>query len=744
MIAESHLADRFRQPEAACHIDGDDTPGLNILAKGSAGSKNRLIIRHQILVLLRADPDKPAARRLQFRRHHIPGLRHIHRERNQRRRHVNPLEGSGHRVLASDRRQSEAELRVVGAQKGRKRLAPALRILRHPAEIFLECEPDLRHIASGRRNFHDRRSHRPGRSVIRAPAHQVRIKAVGHHGHGMGPAARHGNLRNHRLRLGELIFSAVRHQRRGGADRAVEHLHKPALRADVEIAEHLKPAVPDRLVPARIPRPGLRIHLGIRPVRDLHENVVLLMRAVCIQKSAGDVHNFPSAPGQHQPRLARHARDRRSLQILGMGEGKKSVDILRIHHDGHPLLRFGNREFRSVKPRIFLRHLVEVDPEPVRQLANCDGNAAGAEIIALFHETGDFFPTEEPLKLPLGGCISLLHLGAACLRGLKVMRLGGPGSASNAVPACPAAEQNDHVSRIGGEPSDRPARRGAHHSADFQPFGNIVGVIDFLHVAGRQSDLVAVGAVAVRRLPYQLFLRQFSGKRLALRHRRIRGSSDAHRLIDVGPPRKRIADRAAEAGRRTAERLDLGRMIMRLVLEIDQPLLILPVHVNRRDDGAGVDLVRLLLILKLSFSLQLLRTLQRQIHQGNVFVVTAPVQFPVILQIPPVCLLDGRAEITLSERHVLQFREEGGVAAVVRPVGIQHPDLRHRRVPVLLVSEICLNEPEIVRCHGQPETVIQLLQRRFFHRCEAGQRLHILRLRIFRRKSRRLHLVRDP
>ena len=55
-------------------------------------------------------------------------------------------------------------------------------------------------------------------------------------------------------------------------------------------------------------------------------------------------------------------------------------------------------------------------------------------------------------------------------------------------------------------------------------------------------------------------------------------------LIDIGPAGKRVADAAADAGGRAAEGLDLGGVVVGLVLEHEQPVLLLAVH-RRRGRG---------------------------------------------------------------------------------------------------------------------------------------------------------------
>jgi hypothetical protein len=94
-------------------------------------------------------------------------------------------------------------------------------------------------------------------------------------------------------------------------------------------------------------------------------------------------------------------------------------------------------------------------------------------------------------------------------------------------------------------------------------------------------------------------LRQFPGKRFGKRRARIAASGDPHGMVNIRAAGKRIAYRAAQTRGGAAERLNLGRMVVRLVLEHDQPVLFTPiVKLRFDDDTAGVDLVGYLKIIQ--------------------------------------------------------------------------------------------------------------------------------------------------
>ena len=147
-------------------------------------------------------------------------------------------------------------------------------------------------------------------------------------------------------------------------------------------------------------------------------------------------------------------------------------------------------------------------------------------------------------------------------------------------------------------------------------------MIDFLYISGSQTHLISIRAVSLCRSSGQRFLRKLAFQRLRGRSRRICRSGHPHCLVNIGASGKRIPDGASQAGGRPSEGLNLGRMIMRLIFKIDQPFLAAAVHIDRDDNTAGVDFVRLLLIGQFPVGFQLFCGQTCQIHQAEVFVLS--------------------------------------------------------------------------------------------------------------------------
>ena len=152
----------------------------------------------------------------------------------------------------------------------------------------------------------------------------------------------------------------------------------------------------------------------------------------------------------------------------------------------------------------------------------------------------------------------------------------------HAVTAGAAAQQDDHIAGGGflaahvGWQALRPRPRRSP-CAWQRSRGDTVSV----DLAGGKADLVAVAGVAGSGGGDQLALGQLAGHRLGDGLQRVGRAGHAHGLVDVAAAGQGVADGAADAGGRAAERLDLGGVVVGLVLEQKQPVLQLAVDIAR-------------------------------------------------------------------------------------------------------------------------------------------------------------------
>ena len=125
-----------------------------------------------------------------------------------------------------------------------------------------------------------------------------------------------------------------------------------------------------------------------RVVVDLGGNN--LLDAVSIEEIAGNIHDGAALEQHFHAPVVRDDGDGRGCQVFFRREADKLFFVLFGDDDRHALLRFGDGEFRARQPFVFQGHFVEVDHEPVGKFADGDGNAARAEIVALFDLARDF------------------------------------------------------------------------------------------------------------------------------------------------------------------------------------------------------------------------------------------------------------------------------------------------------------------------------------------------------------------
>ena len=133
-----------------------------------------VINRNVIFILLDREANQEVSRCLQLRCHNFVDICHVHCKGNQCRRNINIVSpifiGSGHRVLAADGGNAVSDLCIVGAEKCRKRLAPALRIHAHAPEEFLEGKMKLLKRSAACDDLCNRLCHRINGTMVRAPA----------------------------------------------------------------------------------------------------------------------------------------------------------------------------------------------------------------------------------------------------------------------------------------------------------------------------------------------------------------------------------------------------------------------------------------------------------------------------------------------------------------------------------------------------------------------------------------------
>ena len=235
-VTKCHLADSLCHTSTLNRICGNNLSRLHIAVDFLVTIHDLAVNRQVMCIFLDGKENNLAARFLKFRRYHVFGIGNINCKGNQCRRYVDfavlfIIEAAGHTVLAADGRKSKSELSTVSTEQSGERCAPSLRIFRHTFEVLLEGKADLVEITAVCHDLSNRIQHCVSSAVVRAPAGQVRIIAVAHHGNGIAFALAHRQFCHHRLCLGHLVDTAVWQEYTACAHGAVEHLNQTLLGA---------------------------------------------------------------------------------------------------------------------------------------------------------------------------------------------------------------------------------------------------------------------------------------------------------------------------------------------------------------------------------------------------------------------------------------------------------------------------------------------------------------------------------
>ena len=644
---------------------------------------------------------------LELRRKHLAGFQRRNGERDQRGRYVQIQEGAGHGVFTANGGGAQLQLRVHSAQQSREGFAPALRLIAELLKELLEGEINFFIVRTGGHQLGHRGVDCVVGPGVGVSAGLLRVAAPGHDT-GLirfltGQDGEHGG---HGLRRGALRSATEGHEDGTGTDGAVKPLHKAAAGGAFQAGGHL----PEGLEPGRC---------KLSAVLLCHTDPGVLHSAVGVQEVTAQVGDDRAVPLHDHPGFFRDHGHPVGFQIFRFGGGDEGVHIFGGHHHGHALLRFGDGQLRAVQTVILLANGVQIDPQAVRQLADGNADAAGAKVVAPLDEAGHGAVPEQALDLALLGGVALLNLGGHGGKGFQVVALGRTSCAADAVPSGAAAQQNDHISGGGTLTADVIGGSRRNHRAAFQTLGDVALVVQLCHMAGGQTDLVAVGGIARRGGLAQLPLGQLAGEGLVQGGAGVSRTGHPHGLMDIGTAGQGVPDAAADAGGRAAEGLDLRGVVVGLIFEHQQPVLGLAVHRGGDMDRAGIDLLALVQLRQQAPLFQDLRADGGNVHQGlrplgGLFLA---VDLHPCGQIPLVGGLNGR----VMNFHLVDVGGEGGVAAVVGPVGVYHPDLGDGGVPPLVIPEIALQKFQIVQIHGKTQLVPQSVQRGSVH---GGEALH--------------------
>ena len=546
--------------------------------------------------------------------------------------------------------------------------------------------------------------------MIGTPLADVRVETPAHEARILRETVA-GQLLHADLGRSGLIKPGIRHEHGSAAYRGIEHLTEPPLGSHGRVFHQREDAGTE--VPGALFRGE-----GVPFSRHLHEGRSLPGCTRTVDERTLQVGDRKAAPENAHPALAGDRGHMRDLDILQAAEFFERGDVGRCHDYRHPFLRLADSQLGTVDAAVFYRHFVEVDVETVGKLADSHAHASGAEVVALLDEPHRIGPAEQPLELPLFGGIAFLNLAAAAFERAGVMLLRRARCAAYTVTAGTAAEQQHHVARSRAFPADRGGLHSARHGPYLHTFGDISRVDDFMHLAGRKTDLVTIAGIALRRLAGNDPLGKFAGHGLGNRLPDVSGTGHAHGLVHIGAPAQRVADGAAEAGRRAAEGFYLGRMVVGFILEHEKPLLGLPVDGDVDEDAAGVVLFAHLHVCKQAFLPEVPATYRGKVHKAQRLAFAA--QFGAHVQPHLEALPKFFPEPAFRHFHRAEVRGERGVAAVVAPVCVEDAEFGFGG-NAAFGPEVPADFLQVGQAHGEPHFPAEFLRGSGIHVQETFQ-----------------------
>ena len=160
-----------------------------------------------------------------------------HGEGHQGGGHVQILERAGHGVLTANGGDTQVLLGLKRAQQSRQGLAPALAVVTGRFKILLEGQIHIPEGGAGGHQLGGGLHHGQVCPVVGALFRNEGVVAPGHQRAIVGVAPFRGDLLNHGLDRGLLIFAAEGHEHGPGADGGVEPLGQASAGAQIEIGD---------------------------------------------------------------------------------------------------------------------------------------------------------------------------------------------------------------------------------------------------------------------------------------------------------------------------------------------------------------------------------------------------------------------------------------------------------------------------------------------------------------------------
>ena len=273
------------------------------------------------------------------------------------------------------------------------------------------------------------------------------------------------------------------------------------------------------------------------------------------------------------------------------------------------------------------------------------------------------------------------------------MGFRGAGCAAAAVTPCSATQQNNDIAVNRAFSAYIFRRCCRDYCADFHSLCHIAFVIEFIYLSCCQTNLVAVGAIACCRCGNNLSLGQLAAQCFGNGCQGVACTCHTHCGIYIGTTAQRVTNGTAYTGSRAAKGFDFCGMVMGFIFKQQQPFFCFAFYVYINFHSAGIDFLGFIQLIQLAFLFQEFCYNRTHIHQIDGLCSADGFSG---CQIFVICRLQGR----ILKFDAVDGCLESSMAAVVRPIGINHLDFRNGRVS-LLAQEILLADLDIIQIHCQ-------------------------------------------
>ena len=220
------------------------------------------------------------------------------------------------------------------------------------------------------------------------------------------------------------------------------------------------------------------------------------------------------------------------------------------------------------------------------------------------------------------------------------------------ITTCTSTEKDDDISRIRVLTDNRASWSCSKYSTDLHTFCNIIRMINLFYKSCSKTDLVTIRTVSMCSFTHKFLLRKFSFQSCICGYSRISSACYTHCLVYISTSWQWVTDRSSKTCCSSTKWFDLRRMVMCLILEVDQPLFFYSVNLDRNYDTTCIDLIRLFLISKLSFLFQAAHSHQCKVHKADKFIFSSFENLAVIFQIFFICCFDCLFVVAFIKLHI--------------------------------------------------------------------------------------------